>query len=205
MKFTLPPLPFSYNALEPHFDARTMEIHHTKHHQAYTDKLNDALSKHPELPEQSAEDLITNISDLPADIQTAVRNHGGGYINHNFFWQILSPGSLALADSALKQELTDKFGSYDRFVADFTAQATSHFGSGWAWLVVDGDDQLQVISTANQDSPLTQGFMPVLCLDLWEHAYYLKYQNRKPEYINAFWNVINWPAAVANYQQALQR
>lgn len=204
MKFILPKLSFSYDALEPYFDARTMELHHTKHHQTYTDKLNEAIAKHPELPEQSAEELVTNLSALPADIRTAVQNHGGGYVNHQLFWTILSPKHKPLPDSDLKTELAAKFGSYEHFVEEFNGQATAHFGSGWVWLVVDGDDQLQLTTTANQDSPLTQGHKPILTLDLWEHAYYLKFQNRRPEYITAFWSIVNWSQVSENYQQALQ-
>ena len=204
MKFLLPKLSYSYNALEPYFDARTMELHHTKHHQTYTDKLNEAIAKHPELPEQSAEDLVTNLSALPADIRTAAQNHGGGYINHKLFWTILSPEHNPLSTSDLKTELAAKFGNDEHFIEEFTRQATAHFGSGWAWLVVDGDDQLQLTTTSNQDSPLTLGHKPILTLDLWEHAYYLKYQNRRPEYITAFWSIVNWPADSKNYQQAIE-
>ncbi len=204
MKFTLPKLTFAYDDLEPYFDARTMELHHTKHHQAYTDKLNDAVSKHPELPDQSGEELLMNLSALPADIRSVVQNQGGGYVNHNFFWDILSPEKKSIPDSDLKKEIVAKFGSFDRFTADFTAQAAAHFGSGWSWLVVDGDDQLQLITTMNQDSPLSLGHAPILALDLWEHAYYLKYQNRRPEYITAWWSIVNWPSVIAKYNQALK-
>jgi Fe-Mn family superoxide dismutase len=204
MKFTLPKLPYSYDALEPYIDKQTMEIHHLKHHQSYTDKLNDALAKHPEVPEQDAAELVANLSALPTDIQTIVRNQGGGYVNHNLFWQLLSPAKTILSDSPLQQEIVTKFKGYEQFVASFSAQAAAHFGSGWAWLVVDGDDQLQILSTPNQDSPLTQGHTPILALDLWEHAYYLKYQNRRPEYVDAFWSVVNWPVVNEKYQQALQ-
>lgn len=205
MKFTLPKLAYTYDALEPYFDARTMEIHHCKHHQAYTDKLNDALAKHPELPDQTAQDLVANLAAIPADIQTAVLNHGGGYVNHCLFWSVLSPIKNSAPSAGLSREIINKFGSFDRFVQDFTTQAAAHFGSGWAWLVIDGDDQLQVVTTSNQDSPLSQGHTPILALDLWEHAYYLKYQNHRADYITAFWPIVNWPAVTASYQKALQR
>jgi len=189
--FKLPELPYPYDALEPHIDARTMEIHHTKHHAAYTNNLNAALEKYPDLHGREAEDLLRDINSVPEDIRTAVRNNGGGYVNHNLFWQIMAPGGKSSMSNALKQDIEKTFGSVDAFKDEFSKAAAGRFGSGWAWLVLDGD-KLKVISTANQDSPLMDGQKPILGLDVWEHAYYLKYQNRRPEYIQAWWNVVNW-------------
>ncbi len=188
---TLPALPYDYNALEPHIDAQTMEIHYTKHHQAYVNKLNEAITKHPELAEKSAEELIADLDMVPEDIRTAVRNNGGGHVNHSFFWEILSPKGGGEPKGKLKEAIDKAFGSFDTFKEQFTAAATTRFGSGWAWLVADGP-ALSIVSTPNQDSPVTDGKMPILGLDVWEHAYYLKYQNKRPDYIAAFWNVVNW-------------
>ena len=189
--FKLPELPYPYDALEPHIDARTMEIHHTKHHAAYTNNLNAALEKHPDLQKREAEDLLRDINSVPEDIRTAVRNNGGGFVNHNMFWQIMAPGGKSSMSSALTQDIEQAFGSVDAFKDAFSKAAAGRFGSGWAWLVVNGG-KVQVISTANQDSPLMDGQKPILGLDVWEHAYYLKYQNRRPDYIQAWWNVVNW-------------
>ncbi|HEX7090548.1 MAG TPA: superoxide dismutase [Longimicrobiales bacterium] len=189
--FKLPELPYSYDALEPHIDARTMEIHHTKHHAAYTNNLNAALEKYPDLQKREAEDLLRDINSVPEDIRTAVRNNGGGFVNHSMFWQMMAPGGKPTMSRALTQDIEKSFGSVDAFKDAFTKAAAGRFGSGWAWLVLSGD-KLQVISTANQDSPLMEGQVPLLGLDVWEHAYYLKYQNRRPEYIQAWWNVVNW-------------
>ena len=199
----LPALPYSYDALADAIDARTMEIHHTKHHQAYIDKLNEALEVHKELADKSVEDLLANLSSIPDKIQTAVRNHGGGHANHSLFWTILSPDDGGEPDDDLASALDKSFGSFAEFKQKFTDAATGQFGSGWAWLAVDGDDSLKVLSTPNQDTPLTQGFIPILGLDVWEHAYYLKYQNRRPEYIAAFWQVVNWPEVKRRYEEAL--
>ncbi|HLU25968.1 MAG TPA: superoxide dismutase [Longimicrobiales bacterium] len=202
--FTLPELPYAYDALEPHIDARTMEIHYTKHHAAYMNNLNAALEKHPELQGKSAEELVRDIKNIPEDIRTAVRNHGGGYINHNLFWQIMAPGGAGQPSGELMEALNSAFGSLDAFKEAFNKAAAGHFGSGWAWLVVDGPGKVAVISTPNQDSPLMEGRTPVLGLDVWEHAYYLKYQNRRPEYIQAFWNVINWDEVNRRYEEAIR-
>ncbi|PIR55476.1 superoxide dismutase [Candidatus Peregrinibacteria bacterium CG10_big_fil_rev_8_21_14_0_10_36_19] len=190
MMFQLPQLPYSYDALEPHIDAKTMEIHHTKHHAAYTNKLNEALEG-SEYAAKSIEELLTNLSSLPANIQTAVRNHGGGFYNHNMFWEILSPTGGGLPEGELLNAINTKFGSFETFKEQFSAAAATRFGSGWAWLVLN-NGELEIVSTANQDCPLSEGKTPIMGLDVWEHAYYLNYQNRRPDYISAFWNVINW-------------
>ena len=202
MAYTLPKLDYSYDALEPHIDARTMEIHYTKHHAAYMNNLNAALEKHPDLQGRSAEALVRDIDNIPQDIRTAVRNHGGGYINHNLFWQVMAPGGAGQPSSGLMEALNGAFGSMDAFKEEFNKAAAGRFGSGWAWLVVDGPGRVAVISTANQDSPLMEGRTPVLGLDVWEHAYYLKYQNRRPDYIQAFWNVVNWDEVNRRYEEA---
>ena len=190
--FKLPDLGYAYDALEPHIDARTMEIHHTKHHAAYTNNLNAALEKHTELHGRSAEDLIKSLNSLPEDIRTAVRNNGGGFINHNMFWQIMTPGGSNKPTGALAKDIDSTFSSFDALKEAVTKAGTTRFGSGWGWLVRDKGGKLQVVSTANQDSPLTDGQTPLLGVDVWEHAYYLKYQNRRPDYIAAWWNVVNW-------------
>jgi Fe-Mn family superoxide dismutase len=190
-KYTLPELPYAYDALEPHIDAKTMEIHHTKHHQTYVDKLNAALEGHDDLSDQSVEDLLRNFSKVPADIQTPVKNHGGGHANHSLFWTIMAPGGGGDPSGDIAEALSETFGDFNSFKEKFNTVATNHFGSGWAWLVVDGD-KLDLINRPNQDSPLMEGKTPIFGLDVWEHAYYLKYQNRRPEYIAAWWNTINW-------------
>ncbi|HEY7874730.1 MAG TPA: superoxide dismutase [Actinomycetota bacterium] len=190
-KYTLPDLPYDYAALEPHIDARTMEIHHTKHHQTYIDKLNAALEGHDDLSSQSVDDLLRNFSQVPGDIQGPVRNHGGGHSNHSLFWTILGPNAGGEPSGELASAIDDAFGSFKELQEKFNATAVNRFGSGWAWLVVDGGS-LAIIDTLNQDSPLIDGKTPILGLDVWEHAYYLKYQNRRPEYVEAFWNVVNW-------------
>ena len=195
---TLPKLPYAYTALEGFVDAKTMEIHHTKHHQTYVDKLNEALGKHPELRKQPVEELLADIDAVPEDIRLAVRNHGGGHVNHSFFWEILSPKKQEIP-AALKQLLVRDFGSVETFQEQFTNAALGRFGSGWAWLVVDGDS-LAIYSTPNQDSPLMEGKLPLLGLDVWEHAYYLSYQNKRADYIAHFWNHINWKKVCALYQ-----
>jgi Fe-Mn family superoxide dismutase len=196
--FTVPKLPYAYDALEPHIDARTMEIHHDKHHQAYVDKLNDAIAKHPELGKKSAEDLIRNLSSIPEDIRTAVQNQGGGHANHSFFWKIMGPKRGGQPKGVLAQAIDKQFGSFDKFQTQFADAAVKRFGSGWAWLV-KGKSGLEIVSTANQDSPLSMGAQPIIGLDVWEHAYYLKYQNKRPDYIAAWWNVVNWDQAAENY------
>ncbi|WP_303765073.1 superoxide dismutase [Abiotrophia defectiva] len=192
MSFTLPALPYAYDALEPAFDARTMEIHHTKHHQTYVNNLNAALEGHADLAAKSIEDLVANLKDLPESIQTAVRNNGGGHFNHSFFWESLqAPSAEAAIPADLKSRLEADFGSVEAFKEAFAKAAATRFGSGWAWLV-DRDGHLEVLSTANQDTPLELGLKPLLGLDVWEHAYYLHYQNRRPDYIQAFFSVVNW-------------
>lgn len=192
MSFTLPALPYAYDALEPAFDARTMEIHHTKHHQTYVNNLNAALEGHADLAAKSIEDLVANLKDLPESIQTAVRNNGGGHFNHSFFWESLqAPSAEAAIPARLKSRLEADFGSVEAFKEAFAKAAATRFGSGWAWLV-DRDGHLEVLSTANQDTPLELGLKPLLGLDVWEHAYYLHYQNRRPDYIQAFFSVVNW-------------
>lgn len=200
MLHTLPALPYDYAALEPHIDAKTMEIHHTKHHQAYVDKLNDAIKKHPELAEKSAEELIADLDMVPEDIRTAVRNNGGGHVNHSFFWEILSPAGGGEPKGKLKDAIDKAFGSFAAFQEQFAAAALTRFGSGWAWLIADGGT-LSILSTPNQDSPITDGKMPILGLDVWEHAYYLKYQNKRPDYIAAFWNVVNWSEVGKRFEE----
>ncbi|ARA92031.1 MAG: superoxide dismutase [Bacteroidetes bacterium] len=203
MAHTLPDLPYAYDALEPHVDARTMEIHHTKHHQGYVNKLNAALEGHADLQAKSIEDLLRGIDAVPESIRTAVRNNGGGHANHSLFWTIMSPNGGGTPSGRLAEAIDATFGSFEAFKKTFSDAAGSRFGSGWAWLVVDGDGKLQVYSTANQDSPYMQGHTPILGLDVWEHAYYLHYQNRRPDYIQAWWNVVNWDAVAKNYEAAL--
>ena len=202
MKYTLPKLSYAYDALEPFIDAKTMEIHHTKHHQAYIDKLNDALSKHPEIADKPIEDLLKDIASVPEDIRTAVKNHGGGFVNHSFFWKILKKNVQAKGKiiSAIEKD----FGSLDKFKEQFAASAAGRFGSGWAWLVIN-KEKLEIYSTANQDSPLMEGKIPLLGLDVWEHAYYLKYQNKRADYVSAFWNIIDWTQVEKNYQKVMKK
>ena len=201
MSHTLPALPYDYSALEPHIDARTMEIHHTKHHQAYIDKLNTALESHPELQDKSAEELLKGLQAIPEDIRTAVRNHGGGHANHSLFWTVLSPDG-GEPSGELAEKITSDLGGMEKFKEMFATAAAGQFGSGWAWLVVN-NGTLEVMATANQDSPLSEGKTPILGLDVWEHAYYLNYQNKRPDYIASFWNVINWDQVDKNYQNAI--
>ncbi|RPI95650.1 MAG: superoxide dismutase, partial [Chloroflexi bacterium] len=193
MTFELPKLPYAVDALEPYIDAQTMTIHHDKHHQAYVTNLNAALEKHPELAGKSLEDLLSDLKAVPEDIRTAVRNHGGGTWNHNVFWEIMGPKMGGNPSGELTRALEKAFGSFDAFKSEFEKAAIGRFGSGWAWLVRKGDG-LAVVSTANQDTPLSDGVTPILGIDVWEHAYYLKYQNRRPEYVSNWWNVVNWEA-----------
>ncbi|NOZ81252.1 MAG: superoxide dismutase [DPANN group archaeon] len=199
MTHTLEPLPYAYDALEPYIDARTMEIHHGKHHQGYVNKLNKTLESHPELQEKDVRELIQDLDAVPEDIRTAVRNNGGGHVNHAFFWTLLKKGVERKGE--VMEAIERQFGSFDAFKDAFTKAATGRFGSGWAWLVVS-DGKLEVMSTPNQDSPLSEGKMPVLCLDVWEHAYYLKYQNKRPDYVEAFFNIIDWEKVDENYLNA---
>jgi superoxide dismutase, Fe-Mn family len=191
MAYTLPPLPYASDALEPHIDKQTMEIHHGKHHQAYITNLNAALEKHPDLQTKSVEDLIHGISTVPEDIRTAVRNNGGGHANHTMFWQIMAPHAGGQPTGAIADAITSSFGGFDTFKEQLAKAGATRFGSGWAW-VIDQGGKLVIESTANQDSPLMEGKKPVLGIDVWEHAYYLKYQNRRPDYISAWWHVVNW-------------
>jgi len=192
MTHTLPELGYSFDALEPFIDARTMEIHHDKHHTGYVTKLNAAIEKYSEIVDKSVEELLSDLNAVPEDIRTAVRNNGGGHANHSFFWQILKKNVSFKEDSEIGKAIIEKFGTFEEFKEEFSNAATTRFGSGWAWLIVNEDGELEIVSTANQDSPLSQGKKPVIGLDVWEHAYYLKYQNKRPDYIEAFWNVVNW-------------
>ena len=191
MAHQLPSLPYAFEALEPHIDAQTMQIHHGKHHQAYINNLNAALEAHPDLQSKSVEDLIKDLNALPEAIRTAVRNNGGGHANHTLFWTLMAPNAGGAPTGKAADAITGAFGSFDSFKEQFTKAATTRFGSGWAWLV-SSSGKLAIESTANQDSPIMEGKTPILGLDVWEHAYYLKYQNRRPDYIGAFWNVVNW-------------
>ncbi|EZP76160.1 manganese superoxide dismutase [Parageobacillus genomosp. 1] len=201
MAFELPQLPYAYDALEPHIDKETMNIHHTKHHNTYVTNLNAALEGHADLQNKSLEELLSNLEALPESIRTAVRNNGGGHANHSLFWTILSPNGGGEPTGELADAINKKFGGFAAFKEEFTKAATTRFGSGWAWLVVN-NGELEVTSTPNQDSPLMEGKTPILGLDVWEHAYYLKYQNRRPEYIAAFWNIVNWDEVARRYSEA---
>jgi Fe-Mn family superoxide dismutase len=201
MAFTLPALAYPYGALEPIIDARTMEIHHTKHHQAYINNANAALEKFPDWAAKSPEEVVKHLSQVPEEIRTAVRNNAGGHVNHTLFWTVMSPNAGGEPSGDLGAAITGTFGSFANFKDAFTKAATTRFGSGWAWLSVD-KGKLVVESTANQDSPLTEGRTPILGIDVWEHAYYLNYQNRRPDYINAFYNVINWSEVAKRFASA---
>jgi superoxide dismutase, Fe-Mn family len=193
MPFTLPPLPYAPEALEPHIDAATMKVHHDGHHAAYVNNLNKALESAPDLANKSVEELLANnLAAVPENIRTAVRNNGGGHANHSMFWAIMAPNAGGAASGDVATQIGNGFGSFDSFKEKFTTAAMGRFGSGWAWLVRTKDGKLEVTSSANQDSPLMEGNFPVMGLDVWEHAYYLKYQNRRAEYVNAWWNVVNW-------------
>ncbi|MFJ7697594.1 superoxide dismutase [Lysinibacillus fusiformis] len=200
MAYELPQLTYAYDALEPHIDAKTMEIHHSKHHNTYVTNLNAAVEG-TEFAEKDINDLIANLDALPADKQTAVRNNGGGHANHTLFWEVIAPGGSNTPVGEVAKAIEAKFGSFDAFKEEFAKAATTRFGSGWAWLIVDGDS-VAVTSTPNQDSPVMEGKKPILGLDVWEHAYYLNYQNRRPDYIGAFWNVVNWDVVEAKFQAA---
>jgi len=201
-EYTLPPLPYDFGALEPHIDARTMEIHHGKHHAAYIINLNAALKDHPDHQGKTIEALIADLNALPEGIRTAVRNNGGGHANHSFFWQIMKPGGGGEPTGAIGTALASEFGSFAAFKEAFTKAGVTRFGSGWAWLMTGKDGKLAVTSTANQDSPIMDGLTPLLGLDVWEHAYYLKYQNRRPDYIAAWWNTVNWDEVNRRYKAA---
>ncbi|EHS59261.1 superoxide dismutase [Paenibacillus sp. Aloe-11] len=202
MAFQLPELPYAKDALEPHIDALTVEIHHDRHHNTYVTNLNAALESAPELQSKSLEDLISNLDSVPEGIRTAVRNNGGGHHNHSLFWEVIGPNGGGQPTGAIADAINNELGGYDKFKEDFTKAATTRFGSGWAWLVVGKDSKLAITSTPNQDSPLFEGLTPVLGLDVWEHAYYLKYQNKRPDYIAAFYNVINWDEVNKRYAAA---
>jgi superoxide dismutase, Fe-Mn family len=197
--FKLPDLPYAFDALEPHIDARTMEIHHDKHHAAYTSKLNDALEKHADLQSKSIEDLLRSIDTIPESIRTTVRNNGGGYANHSLFWQVMSPDGGGEPRGGIADAIQKAFGSFDDFKTKLAGAAAGQFGSGWGWLVVNGG-KVEVYSLPNQDSPYMKGHTPLLGVDVWEHAYYLKYQNRRPDYLQAWWNTVNWPEVEKRYQ-----
>ena len=199
--FELPKLPYEYDALEPHIDKETMNIHHTKHHNTYVTKLNGALEGHADLQNKSLDELISNLDSLPESIRTAVRNNGGGHANHSLFWTVLSPKGGGEPTGELATKINEKFGSFDKFKEEFAAAAAGRFGSGWGWLVLH-NGELEIMSTPNQDSPIMEGKTPLLGVDVWEHAYYLKYQNRRPEYLSAFWNVVNWDEVSKNYTNA---
>lgn len=200
--FALPELGYAFDALEPHIDARTMEIHHGKHHAGYTSKLNDALEGHSALHGKSAEALVADLASVPDSIRTAVRNNGGGYVNHTLFWDIMRPGGADAPSDDLASAIDSAFGSFQDFKDKLQEAAGGQFGSGWGWLVVDADGGLQVVSTPNQDSPLSQGLQPLLGVDVWEHAYYLHYQNRRADYLSAWWNVVNWDMVGKRYADA---
>ncbi|MFA6639741.1 MAG: superoxide dismutase [Defluviitoga tunisiensis] len=199
MRFELPKLNYSYDSLEPYIDSRTMEIHYTKHHATYVNKLNEALEKHPELMNKNLEDLLKDLDNIPSYIRTTVRNNGGGHYNHTLFWSIMGPNGSRKPIGKLAQRIDEVFGSFDKFKLEFSDSALNRFGSGWAWLVLDKYGHLSIISTPNQDNPIMIGLYPILGIDVWEHAYYLKYQNRRAEYIESWWNVVNWEEVEKNY------
>jgi Fe-Mn family superoxide dismutase len=200
--FTLPDLPYDFNALEPYIDARTMEIHHGKHHQAYIDNLNKALEKAQALQGKTLEEIVGDLDSAPEEVRTAIRNHGGGHYNHSLFWKVMTGGGGGQPAGELLEKINASFGSFDAFKEKFAQASITRFGSGWGWLSVDGKGGLVVHSTANQDTPLMEGFKPILGIDVWEHAYYLLYQNRRPEYVENFWNVINWEQVAENLKEA---
>ncbi|HEX2252910.1 MAG TPA: superoxide dismutase [Thermoanaerobaculia bacterium] len=202
MAHQLPDLPYSFDALEPHIDARTMEIHHDRHHAGYVKKLNAALEGHPDLEAKSLEELLRDIGSVPEDIRTAVRNNGGGHANHSLFWEVMAPGAGGRPQGELASAIDRAFGDFDTFQGKLASAASTQFGSGWGWLVVGRGGDLEVVSRPNQDSPLMDGLTPILGVDVWEHAYYLKYQNKRDEYLEAWWNVVSWPAVAERYGRA---
>ncbi len=202
MAYELPPLPYDYAALEPHIDEATMRFHHDKHHQAYVTNLNAAIEKHPEMGGKSPEDLLKDLASVPDDIRAAVRNNGGGHVNHTMFWQIMTPGGGGAPTGALAQAIDSAFGSFDAFKTQFNDAGVKRFGSGWTWLVKTSAGQLAVVSTANQDNPLSEGQFPIMGNDVWEHAYYLQYQNLRPKYLEAWWNTVNWAEINRRFEQA---
>ena len=201
MTYTLPDLPYAYDALEPYIDEETMHLHHDKHHNTYVTNLNAAIEKYPELGEKTIEELLSDMDAIPTDIKTAVRNNGGGHANHSFFWEIMAPNAGGEPTGEIKEAINEAFGDFSSFKEEFKKAAVGRFGSGWAWLVMD-NGKLAITSTANQDSPLMEGKTPILGLDVWEHAYYLKYKNVRPDYIAAFWNVINWDEVNKRFEAA---
>jgi Fe-Mn family superoxide dismutase len=201
MAHELPPLPYDYDALEPHIDAQTMQIHHDKHHAAYVNNLNAALANYPDLQDKSAEDLVKNLNSVPEAIRTAVRNNAGGHVNHTMFWKIMGPNGGGAPTGAIAAAINEAFGDFETFKTQFNEAGTKRFGSGWAWLVRGSDGKLAVISTANQDNPMSDGQYPIMGNDVWEHAYYLKYQNRRPDYLAAWWNVVNWDEVNRRFAQ----
>jgi superoxide dismutase, Fe-Mn family len=205
MAYEVPPLPYDYSALEPYIDTQTMQLHHDKHHAAYVNNLNAAIQSNAQFASLPVEQLIQRLNELPENIRTAVRNNGGGHANHSMFWQIMTPNGGGQPGGDLANAINSTFGSFDQFKAAFNDAGVKRFGSGWAWLILDRNGNLQVTSTANQDSPLMEGNFPIMGNDVWEHAYYLKYQNRRPEYLNAWWNVVNWNVIEKRYQQAKSR
>jgi len=202
MAFTLPALTYAYNALEPIIDAKTMEIHHTKHHQTYVDKLNAALANFPDLASKSIVDLLKNWDDVPVEVKTAVRNHGGGHANHTLFWEVMAPGGSKIPTGELKIAIEAAFGNWEDFTKQFVDKAVGQFGSGWGWLVRNGEGKLELTSTSNQDSPWAEGKTPLMGVDVWEHAYYLTYQNRRPDYVTAWLSVVNWDVVNDRYNQS---
>jgi Fe-Mn family superoxide dismutase len=205
MAHTLPDLPYAFSALEPHIDALTMETHHDKHHAAYVKNLNAALEKHPELQSKPVEDLLRNINTVPEDIRTAVRNNGGGHANHSMFWTIMGPEKGGPAHGKVGEAIEKTFGNYAQFQEKFNDAGGKRFGSGWVWLVGNKGGKIEILSTANQDSPLMEGLYPIMGNDVWEHAYYLKYQNRRPDYLKAWWNVVNWETVNKRYEEFLKK
>ncbi|HEN2196018.1 TPA: superoxide dismutase [Enterococcus faecium] len=201
MTYTLPDLPYAYDALEPYIDEETMHLHHDKHHNTYVTNLNSAIEKYPELGEKTIEELLSDMDAIPTDIKTAVRNNGGGHANHSFFWEIMAPNAGGEPTGEIKEAINEAFGDFSSFKEEFKKAAAGRFGSGWAWLVME-NGKLAITSTANQDSPLMEGKTPILGLDVWEHAYYLKYKNVRPDYIAAFWNVINWDEVNKRFEAA---
>ena len=201
MAYEVPALPYDYAALEPHIDAETMKLHHDKHHQAYVNNLNAAIEKHPDLAKHAAEDLLRNLNNIPEDIRTAVRNNGGGHVNHTMFWSIMKPGGGGEPTGKIAEQIKKDFGDFATFKTQFNQAAAKQFGSGWGWLIWDGG-KLAITTSANQDSPLSQGKYPILGNDVWEHAYYLKYQNRRPDYLAAWWNTANWDEINKRFEQA---
>ncbi|MBD1858358.1 superoxide dismutase [Leptolyngbya sp. FACHB-1624] len=203
MAFELKPLPYAYDALEPYIDATTMQLHHDKHHAAYVNNLNAAIEKHSDLQSMSVEDLVTHLDRVPEDVRTTVRNNAGGHVNHTMFWEIMGANGSGAPTGAISEAINNSFSSFDAFKQQFNDAGTKRFGSGWVWLVRSQQGDLQILSTPNQDSPLIDGHTPIMGNDVWEHAYYLKYQNRRPEYLNAWWNVLNWEEINRRFDAAM--